>query len=212
VVVALRPLANPLPLGFLALAIATLLVSGLQLGWLDAAEGRSIALILLAFVVPAQVLAAILGFLARDVVAGTAMAILAGSWLAIALVTLDAPLGATSDSLGLFLIAAGVTIWVPGSAAAATKLVPALILTIAGLRFALTGVYQLTAAPGWEQIAGLVGVLLFVLGVYAGLAMMFEDADREALPLGRRAEGKGAIGAEPEPARVVHEAGVREQL
>ena len=32
----LPPIGNPLPLGFLGLAGATLLVSGLQLGWLDA--------------------------------------------------------------------------------------------------------------------------------------------------------------------------------
>jgi hypothetical protein len=32
--VVLRPLASPLPLGFLALAAATLLTSALQLGWL----------------------------------------------------------------------------------------------------------------------------------------------------------------------------------
>ena len=32
--VVLRPIANPLPLGFLALCAGTLLVSGLQLGWL----------------------------------------------------------------------------------------------------------------------------------------------------------------------------------
>jgi uncharacterized protein len=48
----LRPIGNPLPLGFLALAGATLLVSGLQLGWLGASEGRNVALILIAFVFP----------------------------------------------------------------------------------------------------------------------------------------------------------------
>jgi uncharacterized protein len=46
----LRPLGNPLPLGFIALAAATLLVSGLQLG--SAAEGEQVSLILVAFVFP----------------------------------------------------------------------------------------------------------------------------------------------------------------
>ena len=32
--ITLRPIGNPLPLGFVALAGATLLLSGLQLGWL----------------------------------------------------------------------------------------------------------------------------------------------------------------------------------
>jgi succinate-acetate transporter protein len=79
----LRPLANPLPLGFLALAGATLLVSGLQLEWLQPSDGMDVALILTAFVFPLQLVASVFGFLARDVVAGTGMGILAGTWLAV---------------------------------------------------------------------------------------------------------------------------------
>jgi uncharacterized protein len=37
----LRPIGNPLPLGFLALAGGTLLVSGLQLGWLSDSRART---------------------------------------------------------------------------------------------------------------------------------------------------------------------------
>src|SRR4051812_15888287 len=69
----LRPLANPLPLGFLALGAGTLVVAGRQLDWLGATEGRHVALILLAFVFPLQLIAALFGFLARDVVAATGM-------------------------------------------------------------------------------------------------------------------------------------------
>jgi hypothetical protein len=36
--ITLRPIANPLPVGFLALAGGTLLLSGLQLGWVDRAR------------------------------------------------------------------------------------------------------------------------------------------------------------------------------
>lgn len=38
--IVLRPLGNPLPLGFLALATATLLVGRQQLGWLPDTQGR----------------------------------------------------------------------------------------------------------------------------------------------------------------------------
>jgi hypothetical protein len=38
--VMLRPVGNPLPLGFLVLAGGTLLVSGLQLGWLASDEAQ----------------------------------------------------------------------------------------------------------------------------------------------------------------------------
>jgi succinate-acetate transporter protein len=71
--IVLRPIGNPLPLGLLALAAATLLVSGLQLGWLQPTEGSDVALILIAFVFPLQLLVAVFGYLGRDVVAGTGM-------------------------------------------------------------------------------------------------------------------------------------------
>ena len=76
--IVLRPIGNPLPLGFLALAGGTLMVSGLQLGWLEPALGQDVALILIGFVFPLQLLAAVFGFLGRDVVAGTGMGILGG--------------------------------------------------------------------------------------------------------------------------------------
>ena len=37
--IVLRPIGNPLPLGFLALAVATLSFSALQLGWLPPQQG-----------------------------------------------------------------------------------------------------------------------------------------------------------------------------
>ena len=64
--VVLRPLASPLPLGFLALTVATLAFASLQLRWVPVAEGRSIALAVLVLTVPLQLLAAVMGFLARD--------------------------------------------------------------------------------------------------------------------------------------------------
>jgi succinate-acetate transporter protein len=211
----LRPIANPLPLGFLALAAGTLMVSALQLGWLAPSDGHTVALILIAFVFPLQLLTSIFSYLARDVVAGTGMGILSGTWLTIGLVTLDSPTGATSDALGLFLLMAGVAMWVPASAALASKLVPAAVLGTAGLRFMVTGAYELSAASSWQHIAGIVGLFLCALGIYAALAMALEDArGATVLPLGRRASGDRAIGGDlaAQIAGVASEAGVRNQL
>jgi len=213
--IVLRPVGNPLPLGFLALAGGTLVVSGLQLGWIEQAEGGNVALILIAFVVPLQLIASIFGYLARDVVAGTGMGILAGAWLSIALVKLTSPVGSTSDALGLLLLAAGAAMVVPAAAAAGAKLVPAAVLTTAGLRFALTGVYELTASGTWADVAGYTGLVLCGLGIYAALAMALEDARRDAvLPLMRVGTGREALedGFEAQLARVEKEAGIRSQL
>ena len=47
--VTLRPIASPAALGFIGLAGATATLAGLQLGWVEKAEGQNVALILLAF-------------------------------------------------------------------------------------------------------------------------------------------------------------------
>jgi uncharacterized protein len=202
----LRPLANPLPLGFLALAAGTLVAAGLQLGWLKPAEAHNVALILIAFVFPLQLLTSVFGYLARDIVAGTAMGILSGTWLSIGLVLLTNAPGSTSDALGLFLLVAGAAMLVPASAAYGSRFVPFAVLTTAGLRFALTGLYELTASGGWEKAAAWVGVALCALGLYAALAMELEDArGRTVLPLLRARRGRAAMESGLPP-------GVREQL
>jgi uncharacterized protein len=212
----LRPTANPLPLGFLALAAGTLVVSGLQLGWLAPAQGQDVGLVLLAFVFPLQLVATVFGYLARDVVAGTGMGLLSGTWLSIALVTLTAPEpGATSDALGLFLLLAGTAILVPFTAAATGKLVPAAVLGTTAIRFVATGLYQLTAASAWEHTAGIVGLVLLAIALYAALALALEDVrGATILPLGRRGAGEGALagGLDEQIAGIEHAAGVRRQL
>ncbi|MFL5818158.1 MAG: GPR1/FUN34/YaaH family transporter [Conexibacter sp.] len=213
--IVLRPLGNPLPLGFLALAAGTLLLSGLQLGWLQPSDGQDVALILIAFVFPLQLLTATFGYLARDVVAGTGMGVLAGTWLSIGLVTLTSPAGATSDALGLFLLLAATAMLVPAAAATTGKLVVGAVLGTTALRFAATGLFQLTASGTWEDVAGIVGLVLCALALYAALAMALEDARRATvLPLGRRGAGADALdaGLGAQLQHIEQAAGVRQQL
>ena len=213
--VVLRPIGYPLALGFVALTAATFVVSGLQLGWVEPAVGRNVALVLLGFVMPLQLLTSVLSFLARDSVAGTAMGILSGSWLAMGLVLLTSPPGSTSDAVGLFLLVAGIAMLLPAAAAQATRLVPALVLATTALRFLVTGLYQLTASSGWKATAGLVGLLLAVLAMYAAWAFELEDATKQTvLPTLRRGKGAEALhnGLSGQVTEIDHEAGVRQQL
>lgn len=201
--VILRPIGNPLPLGFLALAGATLLVSGLQLGWLEPSQGKDVALVLVAFVFPLQLVTSVFGYLGRDVVAGTGMGVLSGTWLSVGLVMLTSPAGSTSDALGLFLLLAGLAMLVPAIAAASGKLVAVAVLGTTALRFACTGMYELTASKTWEDVAGVVGLVLLAAAVYAALAIALEEARRATvLPTGRRGAGLD----------VAQEPGVRPQL
>lgn len=98
--VVLRPIATPLPLGFLGLAIATTAFASVQLGWIPQAQGHTVALGVLVLTVPLQLLAAVMGFLARDPVAATGMGILSGTWGAACLATLTSPPGTAGDGLG----------------------------------------------------------------------------------------------------------------
>ncbi|MDQ3862332.1 MAG: GPR1/FUN34/YaaH family transporter [Actinomycetota bacterium] len=211
----LRPIASPLALGFLALGGATLLLSGSQLGWFAPRETFYVALALIAFGAPLQLLCCIFGFLARDPAAATGMGVLAASWLTIGLIKLNSTPAATSTVLGVFLVFAGLALLVPAIGAAFGKLVPAIVLLTAAARFFLTGLYQLSANPSLQYAAGVVGLVLLGVALYAALALEIEDAWRKTvLPVLRVGAGKTAVegSVEDQIEGAGHEAGVREQL
>ncbi|WP_432497629.1 acetate uptake transporter family protein [Kineococcus auxinigenes] len=212
--IVLRPVGTPLPLGFLGLFVATGAFAALQLDWIGPGQGRVVALAALLFTAPLQLLAAVYGFLARDPVAGTGMGVLAGTWATAGYVTLSSPPGSTSAGLGVVLLLAAGAMLVPAVAASA-KGVAAAVMTGAALRFAVTGVAEVTGSGAWLAAAGWVGIALAVLALYAALGFELEDAKhRTVLPLLRRGPASSAVsgGIGEELSDVVHEAGVREQL
>jgi uncharacterized protein len=215
IAITLRPLGAPTPIGFLGLAAASLVLSALQLGWIAQAEGRDVALVMIGFVFVAQFVAAIFSFLARDGTAATAMSTLALVWLVTGLIMYRSQPGATSSTLGVFLLFAAVAMALAGLTASMSKLVPAAVFLVAAVRFGLTAGYHLSAGSGWKVSSGLVGLVLFALAVYAAWASELEDAaGHTVLPLGRR--GKGAIALRgsllEQVGEVVHEPGIRQQL
>lgn len=212
--IVLRPIGTPLPLGFLGLLVATVGFSCLQLRWLPADQGHAVALGVLAFTVPAQLISAVFGFLARDPVAGTGMAVLAGTWGAAGLVTLTGTPGGTSAGLGVLFLAAAAAMLVP-AVSGLSKLVPAGVMFLTSVRFLVTGVAQVTGTTAWASAAGVVGLLLALAALYAALALELEDARHTTvLPLLRRGAGARTMTATvaEELADVAHEAGVRKQL
>lgn len=212
--VVLRPLATPLPLGFLALAVATMAFASLQLSWIPQSQGRTVALGVLVLTVPLQLLAAVMGFLARDPVAATGMGILSGTWGAACLATLTAPPGATSEGLGVILLASAACLLIP-AAAARSKAVPALVIATSAARFALTGIAEIDGGQTWMQIAGWVGVALAAISGYAALALELEGSEsRSVLPLGRTGISRQAVDGRlaDQVRRISTEPGVRQQL
>jgi uncharacterized protein len=206
--VVLRPVATPLPLGFLALVLATTVFSAVQLGWVAPHQGRVAAITAVAATVPLQFAVAVLGFLARDPVAVTGMGLLAGTWAVVGLTTLTSVPGTISPGLGVLLLASGVGMLVPAAGAVTSKVAPALVMALAGCRFAVTGIYQLDGSAAWKAAAGWTGLVLAVVALYTALALQLEGGgERTVLPVGRR--GPGRLPEGPEPLR---EPGVRAQL
>ena len=212
--VVLRPLASPLPLGFLALAVATTAFASVQLSWIPQSQGRTVALGVLVLTVPLQLVAAIMGFLARDPVAATGMGILSGTWGAACLTTLTSPPGAASEGLGVILLASAACLLVP-AVAARSKAVPALVIATSAARFALTGIAEIDGGRTWMQAAGWLGVALAVISGYAALALELEGSEsRTVLPLGRTGRGRQALDGQlsDQVRRISTEPGVRQQL
>jgi succinate-acetate transporter protein len=212
--VVLRPLASPLPLGFLALGVATAAFASVQLSWISQSEGHTVALGVLVLTVPLQFLAAVIGFWARDPVAATGMGILSGTWGAACLATLTSPPGATSAGLGVILICSAVCLLVP-ALAAHSKAVPALVIYTSAARFAVTGVAQIDGSRTWLHAAGWVGIALAVLSGYAALALALEGTEsRVVLPLGRTGVSRRAVDGRfsDQIEKVATEPGVRQQL
>jgi succinate-acetate transporter protein len=211
----LRPIATPVPMGFFGLAGATFIVASLNLGWIASSESHVAAFVLLAFVVPLQATAAAFGTLARDGVFATGMAVLTGTWATFGVVLLTSQPGSTSDALGVLLLVAAICMAMGALGAVLGKIVPALVLFGASLRFATAGIYQLTGSPRWESVTGWIGVGLGALALYAGLAALLEGVQkRTVLPMGRRRRGRQATegGLTEQIVDLTHEPGVRQEL
>jgi uncharacterized protein len=213
--IVLRPLASSLPTGFLAFAVGTVLLSALELQWVPAAEGHSLMVMALAFVVPLEILAAVLAFLARDVGAATGLAILGSAWAATSITVLSLPAGGTSPALGIFLLTIAAVMLVLCVGALAAKPLFGVLLLIGAARFAITGAFQLGAGAWAETAAGWIGVPLAGFAIYGGLALLLEDSrQRTVLPLGRRGRARTSVEGtlEHQLELAEREAGVRRQL
>jgi succinate-acetate transporter protein len=155
--------ANPLPLGFLGLAVASFAFASVQLGWIGASQGGTVALCTFLFTVPLQLLASLAAFVRTELAPATGMAVLAGTWAAISSATYLAPPGSTSKGLGVVLCATGAAMFVPAAVAVGHPWAAA-VMAGAGVRFLTTAGYELTGSKDWQHAAGWVGLALATLG------------------------------------------------
>lgn len=156
----------------------------------------------------------VLAYLARDAATGTAAGAIATTWLALGIVqVVDSP-RATSGALGLMLIASASLLALTTVSIAIVKPLPAVLFFAAAVRFALTGIYHLSSDRGFQKAAGVIGLVLFAVALYAVLAFELEDQRKALLPTFRRKSAAVALsGADGEATGdLAREAGVRRTI
>jgi uncharacterized protein len=211
--IVLRPIGSPLTIGMSGLVIASLVESGVALGWAPSSQSVEVGLILLAVPFVLQLLASIFSYLARDGSAGAATGVLATTWLALGLLHISSATGRPLSAAGLLLVSAGGVLVLSALVVSSTKPLPGAVFLLAAVRFVLAGVYELSAAGIWNSVAGVVGLVVCAGAVYCVLAFELEGQQRRAvLPTLR--QGRAALSTDGEhaapPDGINREAGVRQ--
>ncbi|HET7044904.1 MAG TPA: hypothetical protein VFI37_08655 [Gaiellaceae bacterium] len=190
--ITMRPIATPVPLTFLGLAIATTIVSGTELGWIPPVEVTTAGWALLGVPGPLQLLAAAWSFPGRSAGTATGSAVLAGVWFGFGLVFVNGGAG-NHPALGMMLAAAAAALLVPAAAELTAAVVPAAVLLATATRFGISAVYHLSGSSDWKHAAGYAGLVVAALALYGALALELEAAlGRDLLPVWPLGQGKVA--------------------
>jgi uncharacterized protein len=189
----LRPIGSPLAIGMSGLAIASFVQSGFDLHWVAGSQGVEVGVILLAVPFVVQLLAAIFSYLARDGASGTCTGVLSTSWLAIGVVHIVASPSRTSGALGLMLLASGGVLVLAAVAVGVAKPLPAAVFALAAARFAISGIYELSRVAVWQDVAGIIGLVVVAGAAYCSLAFELEGQKHgSVIPTMRRGGGESA--------------------
>jgi succinate-acetate transporter protein len=210
----LRPIGSGLPLGFYAFGIGMLLLAALAIGWIPISEQKNVGMMLMAFVFPLELLAAIVAFLARDTLAATLLGLFAASWLSLGWTNLEAVPGSKSTTLAIYLFGFATAVVLLAVLSAFGKPFFTVLLLLAAARMVTDGYYETGGSHTWSTISGGIGIALAALSMYGGTALALEDARRrDVLPLFRRGHADAAFGSyRDQLARLESEPGVRQQL
>ena len=129
-----------------------------------------------------QLLASVFSYLVRDGAAGSAVGVLATSWLALGLVHVFSGRARPIGAVGLMLVAAGGVLALSAIAVSVVKPLPGFVFWRRLARFRLAGVYDLTAQSTWQQAAGVVGLVVTGLAAYCVLAFELEGQKHTIAP------------------------------
>ncbi|HEX4224923.1 MAG TPA: hypothetical protein VHZ97_21320 [Pseudonocardiaceae bacterium] len=210
--VALRPYANPLPLGFFSFAVGMVLLAGTGLGWLSTVvDIRTAGILMASFVFPLEFIATVFALLTRDTPTAAALGLYSTLWLALGLVATVSPATQVSRPVGLLLGAFAVMLVPLVVLAAFGKVLICIVLGVSAIRAGFASAYQL-GAPHWtDRASGIGALVLLALACCAGTALLVEDLRGGAVLVGRRGQAAAALRPE-QPGGHPDEPGVRQQL
>lgn len=173
------PGATPLPITFLGLAIASTVYAGFETRVVPPADFHTVGWLVVAVPVPMQLLAAVWGLIRGELAAATGSAVLAATWLAVALATVSGTAGAPgptrAESLLLFAAAAALLVSV-ATELVDSELVTAAVMLATSCRFVLTGVSGFTHTQAWATAAGVAGFVLAGIALTGAFAVELRNA------------------------------------
>lgn len=213
--ISLRPYASSIPLAAFAFGVGNVLYSAYLLHWIPAAEAHSVAVILLAFVAPLELVPSLMAFLTRDAGGATAFGIFGAAWVVQGLALVGGPPPAVNHSAGVFLLCLAVCLVILAVVTFRGKPLLGVVLCLAIVRTAGAAASALKGTPWLGAATAYSGLLLAVLAFYCGAAFLEEDVTGRLSPLtfrtgAARAAMEGSLGDQLEA--IEREAGVRKQL
>ncbi|HEY8076389.1 MAG TPA: GPR1/FUN34/YaaH family transporter, partial [Labilithrix sp.] len=176
-----RPLGSPLPLGFFAFAVGSALQGAFDAGWIPPPEAHAVAIALLTFVGPLELLACIIAYLARDTAGATSLGFFGASWMVSgSWLSMMAP-DARSATIAVFAIVAALALVLLAIASAATKPMFSVVLVLATVRVTLLAAHHLGAGQAVNVAGAAVAFVASAMAFYAALALLFEDLKKRTV-------------------------------
>ena len=213
--IVVRPYGSALPLGCFAFGVGNALLSAYALHWIPLGDTNVIAIMMLAFVAPLELIPCIMAFLSRDSGGATAMGVFAAAWVVQGIELLTGPIGSTSIAVGVFLFLLALILIVLTVASFPGKPLLGVLLTIAVLRSSGAALVQFGFAGAAILFTAWTGFLLAAFAFYSGLGFLMEDIKQRPLAMTfRRKEAKAALEGDlaHQLKPLANEAGVRQQL
>lgn len=210
-----RPYASALPLGCFAFGVGNALLSAFGLHWIPVSDTRLLAIILLAFVAPLELIPCIMAFLSRDAGGATAMGVFSAAWVVQGIQFMMSGPSSISPALGIFVLLLALILVILAIVSFPGKPLLGVLLVIAASRSFAAATVQFGFGIKAEITTAIAGWLLAAFAFYSGLGFLLEETKRKSLPLTfRRGEAKEALEGDlkQQLENLPREPGVRDQL